>query len=64
MTGPITPAAIADLVRARTTTLQEAADLIQHYAEAYAIGEVTKAMQQQHDRYMAMLEGPLTRRVS
>lgn len=61
MTGPVTPAAIAELVRARTTTLQEAADLIQHYAEAYASGEVIKALDRQHARNMAILEGPLVR---
>lgn len=62
MTGPITPAAIADLCRARSTTLQEAADLIQSYAEAFASGEVIKALEQQHARTMAIMEAPLTRR--
>lgn len=61
MTGPVTPAAIAELCRARTTTLQEAADLIQHYAEAYASAEVIKAVTKEHNRVMALLEAPLTR---
>lgn len=58
MTGPVTPAAIAQLARAGTTSLQEAADLIQHYAECYASAEVIKAVTKQHNRTMAILEAP------
>lgn len=57
----VTPETIAQLARAHTTTLEEAASLIQSYADAYASGEVIKAIEQQHARNMAILEAPLVR---
>ena len=50
-------AAIAVLCRAHTTTLKEASALIQQYAEAYASGEVIKALEQDHKRTIAILDG-------
>ena len=64
MTGPVTPAAIAQLARAGTTSLQEAADLIQHYAEAYAACQVERAVSRISARMLMSLEMPLGRRPS
>lgn len=59
----ITATAIAELARARTTTIEEAASLIQSFADTHASAEVIKALEQQHLRNMAILEAPLTRAV-
>lgn len=54
---------IAMAVRMPSTTLEEAASLIESYAKAYALGEISKALEQQHARNMAILEAPLMRAV-
>lgn len=55
----VTPAAIAALVRARTTTLQEAADLIQSYADQYAGMQVERAVLHLGERIQASIEAPV-----
>lgn len=64
MTGPVTPAAIAQLVRSQTTTLQEAADVIQSYAEQYAALQVERALLRAGARLQMSIEAPLPRVLS
>jgi hypothetical protein len=58
----ISPEEIAAVVRAPGTTFEDAARLIQSYAVTFASGEVIKAIEQQHERTMAIITAPLTRR--
>jgi len=62
MTRTVTAEDVANAVRNFNVTTDEAAKLIQSYAEAFASGEVIKALEKQHARNMAILETPLIRR--
>lgn len=57
----VTPHEIVAIIRLPTTTFGEAVELVKAYACAYASGEVIKAVEQQHNRTMAILEAPSVR---
>jgi hypothetical protein len=50
---------IATLARAKTTSFEDAVDLIESYAKAKAQCAVVEAVQQTHQRTLALLEAPL-----